>query len=65
MEDLIYFAWLAAVSAGMLRMAIVGRWIKKSGIVGPEMPGKARMWVAAGGILLSGFAIYFLIRAMN
>jgi hypothetical protein len=46
-------------------MAIVGRWIKKSGIVGPEMPRKVRLWLAAGGILLAGFAIYFLLQAMN
>jgi hypothetical protein len=64
-EDLIYFAWIAAASAGTLRMAIVGRWIKKSGIVGPEMPRKVRLWLAAGGILLAGFAIYFLLQAMN
>ncbi|HEY4742625.1 MAG TPA: hypothetical protein VIH76_18655 [Candidatus Acidoferrales bacterium] len=64
-EDLIYFAWIAAASAGMLRMAIVGRWMKKSGIVGPEMPRNVRLWLAAGGTLFAAFAIYFLLRAMN
>lgn len=65
MEDLIYFAWIGAASAGMLRMAIVGKFIKKNGIAGPEMPRKMRFWFAVGSMLLAALAIYFLLRAMN